>query len=99
MSTKTKFAFDPLPTVKQAGEATKTTFATIEKYAPYQVSTKVTFSIEHDLKEKMNDFGYWTGQTQQDIILKALDAFLADKDTKPRPQLVKDRKVGRKKKV
>ncbi len=99
MSTKSKFNFDPLPSVKPEGEATKTTFAVIEKYAPFQEATKVTFSIEHDLKEKMNDFGYWTGQTQQDIILKALDAFLADKDPKPRPQLVKDRKVGRKRKV
>jgi len=96
---KTKFNFEQLPSIKSEGEVTKTTFATIEKYAPHQVATKVTFSIEHDLKEKMNDFGYWTGQTQQDIILKALDAFLADKDTKPRPQLVKDRKVGRKRKV
>ena len=55
--------------------------------------------IDETLKEKTNDYGYWEGLTQQGVIIMALEEFLKDKTPKPRPQNVKDRKVGRKKKI
>ena len=49
------------------------------------------------LAEKVKDYAYWEGLTQQAIITQALESFLKDKRIKSRPEQLKNRpKVGRK---
>jgi hypothetical protein len=64
-------------------------------------SVSVPFKGTEDAKllEKLKDYSYQYGPTQQETMREALRKFLADKDIKPRPEAVKNRtKVGRKRK-
>lgn len=53
--------------------------------------------VESMLAEKVKDYAYWEGLTQQEIILQALEDFMQDKLVKGRPEAVKRKaKLGRK---
>ena len=92
---KTKFDFAPLTAIPQQQEETPQT----GQYAT-EKETKVTTNISESLQEKMKDWGYWEGLTQQDIIIEALNLYFKDKTTKARPDKIKNKKkVGRKPKL
>ncbi len=103
---KKKFSFEPLPKVSK--EEKKTTTTTVPKkvekktYAPKKRPqsdlSRITFFLEEELKDKMQDYAYWEGYTQQEIINMALEQFLKTKKPNPRPEAVKNRKLGRKRK-
>lgn len=104
---KKDFNFAPLPKIADKEKDKKVDFKLptekIKSETDYVLPnvediTKVTFFIKERLKEKTNDYAYEEGLTQQDVIIKALELLLADKNPKPRPLSVKNRKVGRKKK-
>ena len=67
-----KFNFDPLPSIKKEEQKQES----VEQVKKESVSSKITFSIEEELKDKMQDFAYWKGYTQQDVILLALEEYL-----------------------
>ena len=88
---KTKFEFAPLTAIPQQEETPQSGQYATEK------ETKVTFNIGESLQEKLKDWGYWEGLTQQDIIIEALAFYFKDKTTRPRPDKIKNKKkVGRK---
>jgi hypothetical protein len=65
-----------------------------------QESTRMSVEIHFELMEKIKDFAYWHGLTQQQIAIQALETWLTGKTIKARPELVKNRiKVGRKRKT
>lgn len=92
---KKKFNFDPLPKVKK--EEKKIEEQTPKKKKQSELS-RITFFLEEELKDKMQDYAYWEGYTQQEIINIALEDFLKDKKPNSRPEAVRNRKVGRRKK-
>jgi len=66
---------------------------------PQHGSTRMSVEIYFELMEKIKDFAYWQGLTQQQTTTQALEYWLKDKPIKTRPEAVKNRqKVGRKKK-
>lgn len=92
-----KFNFEPLPKVEQSEN--KSLSESIEQKKQSEL-TKVSFYLESELKDKVQDFGYWEGYTQQDVIILALEDFLSKKDIKERPEAIKNKKTaGRKKKI
>jgi hypothetical protein len=60
-----------------------------EKIEP---TVKVYGEVEESLYEKFLDYCFWEHETQGETVAKALEQFLADKDIKPRPEKVKNRK-------
>ena len=94
---KKSFDFAPLPMINTSSE---TSVETKVSSLDSERETKVTFSVGETLLDKLKDYGYWEGLTQQDIILQSLDLFFKDKTIRPRPDSVKNKKkVGRKKKI
>ncbi len=93
---KKSFGFAPLTSVPN------TTQEAVKKESQYidnEKETKITISVVESLQEKIKDYGYWEGLTQQDIILDAINEYFKDKNPKPRPDKIKNKKkVGRKKK-
>ena len=60
-------------------------------------STKMNFTISFALIEKLKDYAYWEGLTQQEVVTNALGLFLKDKKVKSRPEALKKRpRPGRK---
>ena len=91
---KEKFSFAPLTAIPKNEETPPSGQYVTEK------ETKVTFNIGESLLEKLKDWGYWEGLTQQDIIIEALNIYFKDKTTKSRPDRIKNKKkAGRKAKV
>lgn len=89
---KLEFELLPIPEIKQTH---------IENISHFKNNNTLRISIEltDDLVNKVKDYGYWEGLTQQEICCQALKIFFDDKKVKSRPEAVKNRaKVGRKKK-
>ncbi len=86
------FDFKPLPQIKQT---------VVEQTVIDDNSlSKVTAFVPSSIIEKMKDWGHWEGMTQIEIINEALNQYFKDKDVKPRPEKVRNRKkVGRKPKI
>jgi hypothetical protein len=55
-------------------------------------TVKVYGEVPESLYEKFLDYCFWEHETQGETIAKALEEFLSDKDIKPRPEKVKNRK-------
>lgn len=49
-----------------------------------------TFSYEHI--EKIKDYAYWEGLTQQQVVAEAMAHFFKDKSIKSRPESLKNRR-------
>lgn len=93
---KKSFDFAPLPMINTASE---TPTETKVSSPTHELETKITITVVESLQEKIKDYGYWEGLTQQDIILDAINEYFKDKNPKPRPDKIKNKKkVGRKKK-
>lgn len=60
-------------------------------------ASKMNFNISGELIEKIKDYAYWEGLTQQDVATRALELFMRDKKVKSRPEALKRRpRPGRK---
>jgi hypothetical protein len=55
-------------------------------------TVKVYGEVEESLYERFLDYCFWEHETQGETVARALEQFLADKDIKPRPDKVKNRK-------
>ena len=60
-------------------------------------TTRLAVDVDCKLLEKVKDYAYWEGFTQQQIIMQALEHFFKDRKDKSRPAAVRNRpRVGRK---
>jgi hypothetical protein len=76
------------------------TMTRTDREASFVVTTRMCVDVPEDLVEKIKDYAYWEGHTQQDILLHALTQFLSAKPIKSRPEAVKNRpKLGRRPKA
>lgn len=92
-----KFKLRPLPVPKEVSKEQPAVESTID--ASLDDTIRMCVDIESMLSEKIKDYAYWEGLTQQEIIMQALRAFMQDKSVKSRPEAVKKRaRLGRKKK-
>lgn len=57
-----------------------------------EVTIKVYGEVTESLYEKFLDYCFWEHETQGETVAVALEQFLAEKDIKPRPDKVKQRK-------
>lgn len=88
-----KFAFEPLPTVEKEEQNT----AKSKKEIIHKTTTRMCVDMPEQLVEKIKDYAYWGGFTQQEIIIQAVNELVARKPIKDRPETVKNRpKPGRK---
>lgn len=64
---------------------------------PNVTSTTIRMSVDvpYELSEKIKDIAYSTGDTQAEIILKAMGEFVKDKTIKSRPESLKLREKSR----
>jgi len=87
-----KFDFDPLPLPKHQ---------VVENPQPTTSSTiRMCVDVYSELTEKIKDYAYWEGLTQQEVILQSLEHWLKNKPIKSRPATLKNRpKIGRKRKA
>ena len=84
------FELLPIPEIKSAKK-------TGSEPAAQPRPTKMNFTISFELIEKLKDYAYWEGLTQQEVITDALALFLKDKKVKSRPEALKKRpRPGRK---
>lgn len=85
-----EFELLPIPEVQsQQGRERRPT-------APRQ-TTRLAVDVDCKLLEKVKDYAYWEGFTQQQIIMQALEHFFKDRKDKSRPAAVRNRpRVGRK---
>jgi hypothetical protein len=88
------FELEPIPVLKRQ-EKEKMQAST----APRDISDSLlSVMVTEEVIEKVKDYAYWERLTQKEVILQALEQFLANKAIKSRPEEVKNRvKVGRKK--
>lgn len=85
-----EFEFLAIPELKSRGEQKRS------KLVNYQ-TTRLVVDVDSNLLEQVKDYAYWNGFTQQQIIMRALEAFFKDKEVNPRPEAVRNRpRVGRK---
>lgn len=45
--------------------------------------------IEEDLVNKVNDYGFWEGYSQSEVIEQALEEFFQSREVKPMPERVR----------
>ena len=91
---KKKFEFEKLTLPANRIGKTETV---LDKYEADKL-TRVTIQVGYELQEKVKDYGYWLGMSQEQVIIEALEIYMKDKFPNPRPDLVKARKIGRPKK-
>lgn len=93
-----KFDLISLPTPKEAKD-NKQPNQTADN-ENLNATMRMCVDIENYLVEKIKNYAYWEGLTQQEILLQALEFFIKDKTIKDRPDTLKLRKRnGRKRKV
>lgn len=60
-------------------------------------TTRLAVDVDDSMLEKIKDYAYWEGFTQQEVAIQAFEAFLEKKKIASRPERVRNRpKVGRK---
>lgn len=90
---KKEFQFPTIPEVQLSKQAPKPTAIEIPQGRP----SKMNFTFSHALIEKIKDYAYWEGLTQQQVVGEAMELFFKDKSIKSRPESLKNRpKPGRK---
>lgn len=90
-----QFEFEPLPLPKGKDQAREQPMLA----ASQQNTTRMCVDAYPELVEKLKDYSYWEGLTQQEVILQSIEHFLKDKPIKSRPAALKNRpKLGRKRK-
>jgi hypothetical protein len=68
----------------------------LDREASFIVTTRMCVDVPESLVEKVKDYAYWEGYSQQEILLHALTQFLSTKTINSRPDVVKNRpKLGR----
>jgi hypothetical protein len=93
-----KFDLISLPTPKEAKDNKQPN--QIIDQEKLNETMRMCVDVKNDLIEKIKNYAYWEGLTQQDILLQALEFFIKDKTIKDRPDTLKLRKRnGRKKKA
>lgn len=86
------FELIPIPEMKQLPKSNSSQLNVKQ-------TSRLSIELNEDLFNKIKDYGYWEGLTQQEICCQALEIFFEKKEIKSRPDSVKNRpKVGRKKK-
>ncbi len=59
-------------------------------------TTRLAVDVDDSMLEKIKDYAYWEGFTQQEVAIQAFEAFLENKKIDSRPERVRNRpKVGR----
>ena len=59
--------------------------------------SKMNFTFSYALIEKIKDYAYWEGLTQQQVVAEAIALFFKDKSIESRPESLKNRpRPGRK---
>lgn len=59
-------------------------------------TTRLAVDVDDSMLEKIKDYAYWEGFTQQEVAIQAFEAFLKNKKIDSRPERVRNRpKVGR----
>lgn len=92
-----KFKLRPLPVAKEVSKEQPVVNSVTD--ASLEDTIRMCVDIESMLAEKIKDYAYWEGLTQQEIIMQALRIFMEDKSVKSRPEAVRKRaRLGRKKK-
>ena len=86
---QTQFSLLPIPDIHSPKSA--------QEDSVDRQTTRLCIDVAFELMEKVKDYAYWEGLTQQQIALEALTLFFGDKQIKSRPERVKNRaKLGRK---
>jgi hypothetical protein len=92
-----KFKLRPLPVAKEVSKEQPGVNSATD--TSLEDTIRMCVDMESMLAEKIKDYAYWEGLTQQEIIMQALKIFMEDKSVKSRPEAVRKRaRLGRKKK-
>lgn len=90
---KKEFQFPTIPEVQLSKQPSKQAAIEIPQGRP----SKMNFTFSHALIEKIKDYAYWEGLTQQQVVAEALALFFKGKSIKSRPESLKNRpRPGRK---
>lgn len=90
---KKEFQFPTIPEVQFSKQPDKQ--LVVQK--PQRNLSKMNFAFSYELIEKIKDYAYWEGLTQQQVVAEAIELFFKDKSIKSRPESLKSRpKPGRK---
>lgn len=90
---KKEFQFPTIPEVQFSKQPNEPLSVRMPQGKP----SKMNFTFSYELIEKIKDYAYWEGLTQQQVIAEALELFLKDKSIESRPEALKNRpRPGRK---
>lgn len=90
---KKEFQFPTIPEVQFSKQPDRQ--LTVQK--PQGKPSKMNFTFSYELIEKIKDYAYWEGLTQQQVVSEAIELFFKDMPIKSRPESLKNRpRPGRK---
>lgn len=90
---KKEFQFPTIPEVQLSKQPPKQSVVQELQGRP----SKMNFTFSYELIEKIKDYAYMEGFTQQQVVAEAIELFFKDKSIESRPEALKNRpRPGRK---